>query len=76
MFQKKINELLADIPNVFGITDDIFIVGFDADGRDHDKRLEQVCRCRQANLRPNLFVTHCRLLQEVPSHEEDGEPVG
>ena len=42
MFQRKINKLLNDIPNVFGIADDILIAGFDADGRDHDVSLEQV----------------------------------
>ena len=40
MFQKKIDELFNDIAKVFGIADDIPIEGFDADGRDHDMRLE------------------------------------
>ena len=54
MLQKKIDGLLNDIPNVFGIANNILIVGYDADNRDHDKRLEQVlCRCRQANLKLN-----------------------
>ena len=35
MFQKKTDELLNDIPNVFGIADDILIPGLDADSRDH-----------------------------------------
>ena len=52
MFQKKTDELFNDIPNIFGIADDIFIAGFDADGRDHDARLEQMLqRCRQANIK-------------------------
>ena len=42
MFQKKIDGLFNDIPNVCGIADDILIAGFDADGRDHNVRLEQV----------------------------------
>ena len=47
MFQKKIDELFNDIPNGFGIGDDILIAGFDTDGRNHDIRLEQVLwRCR------------------------------
>ena len=54
MFQKKIDEFFNDIPNVFGIADDILIAGFNADGRDHDVRLEQVLRrCRHANLELN-----------------------
>ena len=36
MFQKKIDEMFSDIPNVFGIADDSLIAGFDADGRHHD----------------------------------------
>ena len=35
MFQKKIDEFFNNILNVFGIADDILIVGFDADGRNH-----------------------------------------
>ena len=42
MFQKKMDKLFNDIPNVCGIIDDILIAGFDADNRDHDVRLEQV----------------------------------
>ena len=54
MFQKKIDRLFNDIPNVFGIADYILIAGFDANGKNHDKRLEQVlCRCRQANPKLN-----------------------
>ena len=29
MFQRKIDELFQGLPNVFGIADDILIVGFD-----------------------------------------------
>ena len=52
------------MPQVFGMADDILIVGFDTDGRNHDVRLEQVlCRCRQANLKQNkekcLFSCTC-----------------
>ena len=42
MFQKEIDDLFSDIPSVFGIADYILVVGFDADGRDHDVRSEQV----------------------------------
>ena len=41
MFQKKIDELFSDIPNVFGFADDILVAKFDANGRDHNERLEQ-----------------------------------
>ena len=39
MFQKKIDKLFSDIPNVFGIAD-ILLAGFNADGRVHKERLE------------------------------------
>ena len=43
MFQicskEKIDEIFKDLPNVFGITDDILVVGYDADGKDHDVSL-------------------------------------
>ena len=37
MFQWKIDEIFNDMPNVFGITDDILVVGYDDDGRDHSE---------------------------------------
>ena len=40
LFQKKIDEF-NDIPNVFGTANDFLIAGFDADGWDHDVKLEQ-----------------------------------
>ena len=56
MSQKKVEDFLDDIHNVLGISDNILIPGLDADGRDHDVRLEQVLqRCRQANLKINLY---------------------
>ena len=56
MFQKMIDELFNDLPNAFGIADDILIAGFDADGRDHVARLEQALwRCRKANKEKCLF---------------------
>ena len=44
MFQQKIDEISKDVPNVFGIADDILIVGYNADGRDHDKTLKKVIK--------------------------------
>ena len=29
MFQHKIDEIFNDMPNVFGIADDIFVIGYD-----------------------------------------------
>ena len=42
MFQRKIDEIFKDLPNVFGIADDILTVGYDVDGKDHDDTLWRV----------------------------------
>ena len=61
MFQRKIDEMFKDMPNVFGIMDDIFIAGYKADGRDSDITLQRVLqRCRQVNLRLNKDKCHFR----------------
>ena len=36
MFERKIDEIFKDMPNVFGIVDDILVAGYEADGRNHD----------------------------------------
>ena len=33
MFQRKIDDIFKDIPNVFGIADDILVAGYEADGK-------------------------------------------
>ena len=54
MFQSKIDKLFSDMPNVFGIADDILIAGFDSHSRHHEVNVEQILqRCRQANLKLN-----------------------
>ena len=40
--QQKIDEIFKDLPNVFAMADDILIIGYDADGRDHDRSLKHV----------------------------------
>ena len=42
MFQRKIDEIFKDMPNVSGIADDILVVGYEADGKVHDKRVWRV----------------------------------
>ena len=37
MFQHKIYKIFNDMPNVFGIADDILVIGYEKDGADHDK---------------------------------------
>ena len=34
MFHQNINKILEDLPNAFGITDNILVIGYDADGRE------------------------------------------
>ena len=54
MFQRKIDEIFKDFPNVFGTADDILVVGYEADGKDHDETVQKMLqRCRQVNLKLN-----------------------
>ena len=39
MFQRKIDKIFKDLPNVFGIVDDFLVVGYEANGQDHDDTL-------------------------------------
>ena len=39
MFQHKIDKIFKDLPNVFGIADNIQVEDYDSDGRDHDDTL-------------------------------------
>ena len=42
-FQDKIDENFKELPNVFGIADDILIVVYVADGKYHDIMLRWSC---------------------------------
>ena len=42
IFQRKMDEIFKDLPNVFGIADDILVLGYDVDGKDHDHTLWRV----------------------------------
>ena len=44
MFQYKIDEICSDIPNVFGIMEDILVIGYDEDGADNDAAVHKVLR--------------------------------
>ena len=37
MFQRKIDKIFNDMPNVVGIADDFLVTGYDKDGADHNK---------------------------------------
>ena len=47
MFQCKVDEIFSDMPNVFGIADDVLVIGYDNNGSDHDTVVHKVLqRCR------------------------------
>ena len=61
MFQQKIDKILKNLPDVFGIADDILVVGYDTDGKDHDEMLQKVLQiCRQVKLKLNKDKCHFR----------------
>ena len=61
MFQCKIDEIFNDMPNVFGIADDILVIGYDKDGADHDGAVYSVLRqCQDVNLKLNKDKCHFR----------------
>ena len=44
MLQCKINEIFNDMPNLFGIVDDILVIGYDKDRADHNKAVYSLLR--------------------------------
>ena len=61
MFQHKIDEIFNDVPNIFGIADDILVIGYDKDGIDHDGTVYKVLRqCQDVNLKLNKDKCHFR----------------
>ena len=75
MFQHKIDEIFNDMPNVFGIADDILVMRYDKNGADHGKAVHGVLRqCQDVNLKLNKEKCHFRctsilFLGEVVSRE-------
>ena len=54
MFQHKIDKIFNDMPNVFGIADDILVIGYDKDGTDHDEVVYKVLKwCQDVNVKLN-----------------------
>ena len=76
MFQQKLDEIFKDIPKIFGIEDDIQILEYDADGRDHKRTIRQVIKiCFQDNLKLNKSNCHLTCMKipflgEAISREE------
>ena len=63
MFQRKIDEIFNDIPNVFGIADNILVIQYNKDGADHNKAVYNVLgRCWDVNLKLNNDKCHFRCI--------------
>ena len=63
IFQCKIDEIFNDMPNVFGIVDDILIIGYKEDGADHDEAVYNILRhCKEINLKLNKDKCHFRCM--------------
>ena len=61
MFQKKIDEIFKELPNIFGIADDILVMVYEADGKDHDETLQRVLQiCRKVSLKLTKDKCHFR----------------
>ena len=61
MFQCKIDEIFSDITNIFGIMDDILVIGYDKNGADHDTLVHKVlCRCEEVSVKLNKEKCHFR----------------
>ena len=49
------------MPNIFGIADDILVIGYDKNGADYDEAVYSVLRhCQDANLKLNKEKCHFR----------------
>ena len=61
MLQHKIDKIFNDMPNVFGIADDILVMKYDRNGADHDEAVYSVLRhCQDVNLKLNKEKCHFR----------------
>ena len=63
MSQHKIDKIFSDMPNVFGILDDILVIGYDEDGADHNAAVHKVLQqCEEVNLMLNKEKCHFRCM--------------
>ena len=70
MLHKKIDELFSSTVQVFGISHDILISGFDDQGKDHDETLVKVLwgvhPSKSKNLiKINVYLSVCAFLSYV-----------
>ena len=70
MFQCKIDEIFSNMHNVFGIAEDILVIGYDENGADHDAAVHKVLwQCEEVNLKLNKEKCHFRYTS-MPFFEE------
>ena len=61
MFQHKIDKIFNEMPNVFGIADNILVTEYNKDGTDHDEAAYKVLKqCLDVNLKLNKEKCHFR----------------
>ena len=61
MFQWKIDEIFSDMPNIYGIADDIWVIGYEDNGTYHDTVVHKVVqRCEEVNVKLNKEKCHFR----------------
>ena len=61
MVQRKIYDIFKELPNMFVISDDIIVVGYDNKNMDHGNTLRSVLLiCRKVNLKLNKGKFHLR----------------
>ena len=60
MFQCK-DEVFSDMPNLFGIVNDILVVVYSNNGTDHEAVVHKILqRCEEVNLKLNKEKYHFR----------------
>ena len=70
LFQQKIDEVFMHLLNVLGIADDILIVGYDVEDRDHERTLKQEMQmCHQEKVKLNKWKCHLRCTRKPFSWE-------
>ena len=63
MFQCKIDKIFNDMSNLFGIADDILVIGYDENGADHHATVQKVLwQCEEVNLKLNKEKCHFRCM--------------
>ena len=66
MLQCKIDKIFSDMPKIFGIADDILVIGYDKNGANHDAAVHKVLwQCEEVNLKLNREKHHFGC---TPSH--------